>query len=183
MKAAVAAVLLLVLSVATLHAAEGAPMLRFNDQQFELKYAYAFQIKIPDMEAMTPADMQAGRTKWKKVTAIALSDKPFDAAALAKLDQPMDVFEQMVKDGAALVTVAAGKGGAVDMVQVALPRKDTALQLDNSVATLTLTPAKDGKVSGRLVIKGDRKMHDFDPQNVPLVEADISFTASAPAGA
>ncbi len=180
MKPAVAAVLLLAVSAAMLHAAEGAPMLRFNDQRFEPKYAYAFQMKIPDMDAMSPQDMQAGRTKWKKVLAVAFSDKPFDAPVLAKLDSPLDAFEQMVKAGAVLVTVAAGKAGAVEMVEVALPRKDTALQLDSRDATLTLNPAKNGKVSGRLVIKGDHKMHEFDPQNVPLVEADITFTAAAP---
>ncbi len=53
------------------------------DQRFELKYAYAFQMNIPDMEAMSLADMQAGRTKWMKVLTVALRDKPFEAAALA----------------------------------------------------------------------------------------------------
>ncbi len=180
MKAAMAALLLLTFAAALLHAGEGAPMLRYNDQQFELKYAYAFQMKIPDMDAMSEQDMQAGRTKWKKVLAIALSDKPFDAAALAKLDSPIEAFEKMVKDGAALVTVVGGKGGAVEMVQVALPKKDTALQLDTSSATLTLNPGENRKVNGHLVIQGDHKMHDFDPQNIPLIEADVRFVVSVP---
>jgi hypothetical protein len=30
------------------------------------------------------------------------------------------------------------------------------------------------------VIKGDRKMHEFDPEHIPFVEADIRFVTAAP---
>ncbi len=157
-------------------------MFQFNDQRFELKHAYAFEMKTPDFEAMTPEDFQGGpeKIKWKKALAIALSDKPFDAEALAKLDPPFEGLDRMVERGAVMVTVAAGKDGAVDSVRVSLPRSTTALELDTKSATLTLEGPKAGKVSGRLVIKGDRKMHDFDPEHVPFVEADIGFATATP---
>jgi hypothetical protein len=118
--------------------------------------------------------------KWKKALAVALSDKPFDTQALAKLDPPFDALDQMVQAGALLVTVVAGQGGKAEMLRISLPRSKRALQLDTSSATLTLSGPKDGKVSGRLVIKGDRKMHEFDPEHIPLVEADITFVTAAP---
>jgi len=182
MKCALTAALLL-LSGALVPAAEGGPMLQFNDQHFAPEHAYAFQMKTPDLDAMSPQDMQGGpeKMKWKKSTVLVLSDKPFDAAALAKLDPPVDALDRMVAAGAVMLTVIAGVGGKVDMLQLALPRSQTALQLDTGVATLTLDPPKDGKLSGRLVVKGDRKMHDFDPQNVPFVEADVRFVTAAPA--
>jgi hypothetical protein len=177
----------LVLSGAPLQAAEGDPMLQFNDQRFAPRYAYAFHMEVPDLDAMpAPKDLQDGssvtvKMKWKKSLAIALSDKPFDTAALAKLDSPLDALDKMVGAGAMLVTVVAGKSGKIDAVRVCLPRSQTALTLDPSSATLTLDSPKDGKLSGRLVIKGDHKMHEFDPQNVPLVESDIHFMTLAPA--
>jgi hypothetical protein len=174
---------LLALSGALLQAAEGGPMFQFNDQHFEPKHAYAFQMKTPDFDAMSPQDMQGGpeKMKWKRSLAITLSDKPFDTEALAKLDSPFEALDRMVAAGALVVTVAAGQGGKIDMVRVSLPRSQNALQLDESSATLTLDAPKEGKVSGRLVIKGDRKMHEFDPQNIPFVEADIRFMIAAPA--
>jgi len=174
---------LLVLSGAVLQAAEGGPMLQFNDQRFEPTHAYAFQMKTPDFEAMSPKDMQGGpeKIKWKKSLAITLSDKPFDTPALAKLDSPFEALDRMVGAGALLVTVTAGQGGKIDMVRVSLPRSQKALQFDSSSATLTLDAPKEGKLSGRLVIKGDRKMHEFDPQHIPFVEADIRFATAAPA--
>jgi len=174
---------LLVLSGAVLQAAEGGPMFQFNDQRFEPKHAYAFQMETPDFGAMSPKDMQGGpeKMKWKKSLTIALSDKPFDTAALAKLDSPFEALETMVGAGALVVTVAAGEGGKIDMVRFSLPRSQTALQWDESSATLTLDAPKEGKLSGRLVIKGDRKMHEFDPQHFPFVEADIRFMTAAPA--
>ena len=182
MKPAATAVLL-ALSGALLHAAEGGPMLQFNDQRFTPEHAYAFQMKTPDLDAMSPQDMQGGpeKMKWKKSTVIVLSDKPFDAAALAKLNPPFDALDRMVAAGAVMVTVIAGKGGKVDMLRLALPRSQTALELDTSTTTLTLDAPKEGKLSGRLAVKGDRKMHEFDPQNVPFVEADIRFVTAAPA--
>jgi hypothetical protein len=181
MKWAVTAALL-VLSGAIMPAGEGGPMFQFNDQHFEPKYAYAFQMKIPDLDAMSPADMQGGpeKMKWKKALAISLSDKPFDTQALAKLDPPFEALDQMVQAGALLVTVTAGKDGQVDMLRISLPRSKRALQFDTSWATLTLNPAKEGKLSGRLVIKGDRKMHEFDPEHIPFVAADIPFVTAAP---
>jgi hypothetical protein len=173
---------LLALASALLHAGEGGPVFQFNDQRFEPKHAYAFQMKTPDFDAMSPADMQAGpeKMKWKKALAVALSDKPFDTQALAKLDPPFEALDQMVQAGALLVTVVAGQGGKAEMLRISLPRGKRALQLDTSSATLTLSGPKDGKVSGRLVIKGDRKMHEFDPEHVPFVEADITFVTAAP---
>lgn len=174
---------LLLLSGALLQAAEGGPMFQFNDQRFEPKHAYAFQMNTPDFDAMSPEDFQGGpeKMKWKKSLAITLSDKPFDSAALAKLDSPFEALDGMVGAGALLVTVTAGEGGKIDMVRVSLPRSQTALQLDESSATLTLDAPKEGKLSGRLAIKGDRKMHEFDPQHIPFVEADIHFVTAAPA--
>ena len=176
-------VALLVLSSGVLHAGEGGPMLQFNDLRFEPQHAYAFQMKTPDFDAMSPADMQAGpeKMKWKKALAISLSDRPFDTKALAKLDPPFEALDRMVEAGALLVTVTAGEGGNVEMLRISLPRSKRALQLDTKWATLTLDPPKEGKVSGRLVIKGDRKMHDFDPEHIPFVEADIRFVTGAPA--
>jgi hypothetical protein len=173
---------LLALSSALLHAGEGGPMFQYNDQRFEPKYAYAFQMEVPDLGAMSRADMQAGKppTKWKKVLAISLSDKPFDTQALAKLDQPYDALDRMVQGGALLITVTAGKGGEVDVLQVSLPRSQLALQLDTHAAALTLDAPKEGKVSGQLVIKGDRHMHEFDPEHIPFIEADIRFVTAAP---
>ena len=174
---------LLALSGALLQAAEGGPMLQFNDQRFEPKHAYAFQMKTPDFDAMSPEDMQGGpgKIKWKKSLAIALSDRPFDTPALVKLDPPFEALDRMVAAGALLVTVTAGEGGKVDMLRVSLPRSQKALQFDTSNATLTIDAPKEGKLSGRLVIKGDRKMHEFDPQHIPFVEADIRFVTAAPA--
>ena len=174
---------LLVLSVALLRAAEGGTMFQFNDQRFELKNAYAFQMNMPDFDAMSPEDLQAGpdKMKWKKALTVALSDQPFDTAALAKLEEPFDVFDKMTEAGAVLVTVAAGKDGKVESLRVVLPRSKTALDLDTSAGTLTLDPPKEKKVSGRLVVKGDKKMHDFDPDHIPLIEADVSFATAAPA--
>jgi len=173
---------LLALSSAILPAGEGGPMFQFNDQRFEPKYAYAFQMKTPDFDAMSPADMQAGpeKMKWKKALAITLSDKPFDTQALAKLDPPFEALDRMVEAGALLVTVGAGKDGKVEMLRISLPRSKRALQLDTSWATLTFDAPKGGKLSGRLVIKGDRKMHEFDPEHIPFVEADIRFVTAAP---
>jgi hypothetical protein len=173
---------LLALSGALLHAGEGGPMFQFNDQRFEPQYAYAFQMEIPDLGAMSRADMEAGKppTKWKKVLTISLSDKPFDTQTLAKLDPPFDALDRMVAAGALLVTVSAGKDGEVDLLRISLPRSKLALQMDTSVATLTLDPPKAGKLSGRLVIKGDRHMHEFDPEHIPFVEADIRFVTAAP---
>ena len=174
---------LLALSSAILHAGEGGPMFQFNDRRFEPKHAYAFQMKTPDFDAMSPADMQAGpeKMKWKKALTITLSDKPFDTQALAKLDPPFAALDQMVEAGALLVTVDAGKDGKVELLRISLPRSKRALQLDTSWATLTFDAPKEGKLSGRLVIKGDRKMHEFDPDHIPLVEADISFLTAASA--
>jgi hypothetical protein len=112
-------------------------MFQFNDQRYELKHAYAFQMKTP-------------------------------------------ALDQMVQAGALLVTASEGEGGSVEMVRVSLPRSKQALQLDTSAATLTLDPRKEGKLSGRLVIKGDRHMHEFDPEHIPFVEADVRFVAAAP---
>jgi len=173
---------LLALSSATLYAGEGGPMFQFNDQRFEPRHAYAFQMKTPDFDAMSPADMQAGpgKMKWKKALTISLSDKPFDTKALAKLDPPFEALDRMVEAGALLVTVGVGKDGSVEMLRVSLPRSQKALQLDTHSATLTLDAPKEGKLSGRLVIKGDRKMHEFDPEHIPFVEADIPFVTAAP---
>jgi hypothetical protein len=173
---------LLALSTGVLWPGEGGPVFQYNDQRFEPKYAYAFQMEIPDLGAMSRADMKAGKppTKWKKALAISLSDKPFDTPALAKLDPPFDALDRMVQGGALLITVTAGKGGEVDVLRVSLPRSQLALQLDTHAATLTLNPPKGGKVSGRLVIKGDRHMHEFDPEHIPFIEADISFVTAAP---
>ncbi len=175
-------ILWMALPGALLLAGEGGTMFQFNDQRFELKHAYAFEMKTPDFEAMTPEDFQGGpeKMKWKKAMAIALSDQPFDAKALAKADPPFEALDRMVQGGAVMITVAAGKNGGVDMVRVSLPRSTTALELDTKSAELTLEGPKAGKLSGRLVIKGDRKMHEFDPEHVPFVEADIGFEAVAP---
>ncbi len=163
-------------------AGEGGTMFQFNDQRFELKHAYAFEMETPDFEAMTPEDFQGGpeKMKWKKALAIALSDQPFDTQALAKADPPFEALDRMVEGGAALITVAAGKNGGVDMVRVSLPRSTKALELDTKSAELTLEAPKGGKLGGRLVIKGDRKMHEFDPEHVPYIEADIRFVAVVP---
>ncbi len=172
---------LLVLSGALLGAAEGGTMFQFNDQRFELKHAYAFQMETPDFDAMSAAGPgEADKLKFKKTLAIALSDQSFDTEALAKLDQPFDAFDKMREAGAVLVVVAGGKDGKVESLRVVMPRRKM-LDLDTSVGALTLNPPKKDKVSGRLVIKGDHKMHDFDPENIPLVEADVSFVTAAPA--
>ncbi len=173
---------LLVLSVAILRAAAGGTMFQFNDQRFELKHAYAFQMNMPDFDAMSPEDLQAGpdKMKWKKSLTIALSDQPFDTEALAKLDAPFDVFDKMREAGAVLVVVSGGKDGKVESLRVVVPRRKM-LVLDTIVGTLTLNPPKEKKLSGRLVLKGDKKMHDFDPENIPLIEADVSFVTTSPA--
>ena len=178
----VVTVAVLVLSIGVLHASEGSPMFQFNDQRFDPQHAYAFRMKTPDFDAMSPADMQAGpeKMKWKKALAISLSDKPFDTKALPKLDPPFEALDRMVEAGALLVTVTAGEGGKVEMLRISLPRSKRALQLDTSWATLTLDPPQEGKLSGRLVIKGDRKMHEFDPEHIPFIEADIRFVTTAP---
>ena len=97
---------LLVLSVALLRAAEGGTMFQFNDQRFELMHAYAFQMNMPDFDAMSPEDLQAGpeKMKWKKALTIALSDQPFDTAALAKKYAPRPDLEIRMQ-GVALVGV------------------------------------------------------------------------------
>ena len=170
---------LLVLAGAILRAAEGGTLFQFNDQRFELKHAYAFQMETPDFDAMSK---QADRDKliFKKTLAIALSDQPFDTQALSKLEEPFDAFDKMTEAGAVLVTAAAGKDGKVESLRVILPHSQRALDLDTSAGALTLNPPKDGKLSGRLVVKGDKKMHDFDPEHIPLIEADVRFV-TAPA--
>ena len=170
---------LLVLSGAILRAAEGGTLFQFNDQRFELKHSYAFQMETPDFDAMSAAG-PGGRDKliFKKTLAIALSDQPFDTQALAKLEEPFDAFDKMVEAGAVLVTAAAGKDGKAESLRVVRPRSKTALDLDTNGVTLTLNPPKEGKLSGRLVVKGDRKMHAFDPEHIPLIEADVSFVAA-----
>ena len=158
-------------------------MFQFNDQRFEPKYAYAFQMEDPGFRRHV-ARGHAGREapiKWKKVLAISLSDKPFDTQALAKLDQPYEALDRMVARGS---TVGHGDRGkrwrGRRCCAVSLPRSQLALQLDTSAATLTLDAPKEGKVSGRFVIKGDRNMHEFDPEHIPFVEADIRFVTAAP---
>jgi hypothetical protein len=168
---------LLVLSCATLRAAEGGTLFQFNDQRFELKHAYAYQTESPDFDAMSK-QADPDKIVFKKTLAIALSDQPFDTQALEKLDEPFDAFDKMVESGAVLVTAEAGKDGAVESLRVVLPRSKQALNLDTGAGTLTLNPPKDGKLSGRLVIKGDKKMHDFDPEHIPLIEADVGFVTS-----
>ena len=181
MKCAVTAALL-ALSSAILYAGEGGSMFQFNDQRFEPQHAYAFQMKTPDFDALSPADMQAGpeKMKWKKALTISLSEKPFDTQALAKLAPPFEALDQMVEAGALLVAVGAGKDGNVELLRISLPRSKRALQLDTSWATLTFDAPKEVRLSGRLVIKGDRKMHEFDPEHIPFVEADIRFVTAAP---
>ena len=180
MKSTVTAALL-VLSGAILLAAEGGTMFQFNDQRFELKHTYAFKMETPDFDAMSAAGPgEADKLKFKKTLAIALSDQPFDAQALAKLEEPFDAFDKMTEAGAVLVTAAAGKDGKVESLRVVLPRSKAALDLDTGGVTLTVNPPKEGKLSGRLVIKGDRKMHEFDPEHIPLIEGDVRFV-TAPA--
>ena len=172
---------LITLGIGTAWAAEGGGMFQFNDKRFTPAHAYAYRMQTPDFDAMTPADMQAGKLKWKESLAVALSDRPFDRAALASLDAPEEALDRMAQAGALVVTVVAGRAGKVDAVRVALPGGGRILQPDAAAATLTLDPPKTGLVSGRLVIKGDRKMHEFDPANVPFIEADVRFQTAAPA--
>ena len=153
-------------------------MFQFNDKRFTPAHAYAYRMQSPDFDAMTLADKQV---KWKESLAVALSDRPFDRAALASLDGPEEALDRMAQAGALVVTVIAGRAGKVEAVRVALPGAGRILQPDAAAATLTLDPPKTGLVSGRLVIKGDRKMHEFDPANVPFIEADVRFQTAAPA--
>jgi hypothetical protein len=156
-------------------------MLQFNDKKYALDHSFAFKMKIPDMEAMTPADFQKGPggMKWIVAQAVALSDKPFDGPALSKLPDPTEALDLMAQKGAAVVTAVAGKGHKVSLLRVALP-DGKILQPDAVDATLSLQAGKDGKISGKLLLKGDRKMHEFDPQNVPLIEINADFAAPSP---
>jgi hypothetical protein len=47
-------------------------------------------------------------------------------------------------------------------------------------AKLTLDKTTDGSVRGRLTIAGNAHMHEFDPDNIALVTADVKFDAKAP---
>ena len=162
-------------------AGEGDAMLQVNDKRFTPGHAYLFKMQTPDFAGMTPKETQAGKIKWKIAPAVALSDRPFDTAALAKLESPLEALEEMAQKGAVVITATVGtKGGAVDYLRVALPGLSKRWEPDPSVATLTLAPAKGAKQSGRLQIKGDKKMHDFDPKNIPFIDADIKFEAAAP---
>ena len=160
---------------ASLQAAQGVPMLQFNEKKFTLTHSFPFKMKVPDFAAMTDADRRAGKLKWKESQAIALSDKPFDAAALQKLDSPLEALDEMAKKGAAVVIAAAASPGTASMVRVALPGAETIVEPDNTAASLTFNPPQGGKVTGKLVLKGDRKMHEFDPAHVPFIEIDASF--------
>lgn len=148
---------------------------QYNDQKAELKYAYAYTLppmQVPD---------EKGQLVTMSFQAVALSDKPMDKALAAAKD-PGEITELLdnmsLKAGAWVLIAAADTKGNLQMLRLGRPGNDRFLMLDTQDCKLTLGQHKKLIGSGRLIIKGDKKMHEFDPQNVPFVEADVTFDAA-----
>lgn len=166
---------LLLLAGTTLCSAQSKPMFQYNQQRFELAHGYAFYLKMADSQdpaaTGSPAEM-----KWKQSLAVALSDQPFDIAALEQTD-PMSGLAQMGKAGALVVLAVPGADGKVELMRIGLPRSDRIVQPDPSTATLRLEAPANGKVRGRLLVWANEKLHKADPKKVPLIAGDVTFEA------
>jgi len=157
------------------NAGEGSTHLQYNDQKAELKYAFAYT--LPPMQMPD----EKGRLVSMSLQAVALSDKPMDKALLAS-KTPAEITELLdnmsIKGGAWVLTASADARGNLQMVRLGRPGNDLLLMLDTQDCKLTLGPHKTLITSGRLIVIGNKKMHDFDPANVPFIEADVTFNAS-----
>jgi hypothetical protein len=148
---------------------------KVNDKEFAIAHAYAydFPFEFPSLDGGEP----------EKLRVLALSDKPFDAAALDRVCQPDVDLDLRALDGAVVLNVLYGaRDGGVRSLKYRVPGMDsfanTGLETDDGKFTLEKT--EDGAVRGRLAIAGNAKMHAFDPEHIPLVTGDVKFDAKAP---
>ncbi len=153
-------------------------LFRYNDQHYELNYAYVCMNKAIDIEHSDSNDPM--HPKMIDAPNIMLSDKPVDAKAL----QPSPGHSVVAKvddlaaaTKAAVLFVQAGPDDSIQQLALRLPvLKDFVGDFNfPGNATLNLDRSKPGQLVGRVVITGDLKSHESDPKNLPFVQSDISF--------
>jgi hypothetical protein len=146
-----------------------------NGKSYPIAYAYAydFPFQLPSGDGGVP----------ESLSVVALSDRPFDAAALDRVCEPDIDIDMRAQTGAVSLNVMYGaKDGAARMLKYRVPSMGTFANTgpETDDAKLTLEKSSDGSVRGRLTIAGNAHMHEFDPDNIALVTADVKFDAKAP---
>lgn len=142
-----------------------------NDAKYPVTEAYIYEAtwELPSPDGGPP----------KKLISINLSDTPFDVEALNGLGEPDIDIDLRNLDGALVLTLLVDTEGLLHMIKFAPPKAGTfsMLPVEETGVAFRREKGAAGAWTGHFTMAGDRRAHDFDPDNWPLITADVQFSA------